>query len=236
MAQTRFERLEKKYLVTGRQLEELMPVILQHMAVDQYGRHTISNIYYDTPDFALVRKSIQKPQYKEKLRLRAYGRPGEEDPVFVEMKKKVGGVVYKRRAEMPLSQAKAFLAGTGTAQGQVAREIEWFLRSNHVAPRVALSYDRVALAGKDDAALRLTVDTNIRWRDTELELTKGAAGAPLLERGQALIEVKLPGAMPLWMARLFSRCGVLPTSFSKYGTCYTQHLSAREGQGGTQSA
>ncbi|MDD2956294.1 MAG: polyphosphate polymerase domain-containing protein [Oscillospiraceae bacterium] len=224
--QTVFRRYEKKYLMTAGQYLPLRQALEAYMSPDRYGRHTICNLYYDTVDFQLIRLSIEKPVYKEKLRLRSYGVPDEDSKVFAEIKKKFKGVVYKRREALPLCEARGFLEnGVPPArQNQIVREIDWFLNRWQPIPQVFLAYDRIALFGREEPELRVTFDQNIRWRTTALDLAAGDWGAPLLPPGQILMEVKIPGAMPVWMAQLFGRLQIYPTSFSKYGTCYKNHL------------
>lgn len=225
MAQLTFERIEKKYLLTPAQLAALWQVLETRMEVDAYGRHTICNLYYDTGDYRLIRASLAKPRYKEKLRLRSYGVPAADGSVFVELKKKYEGVVYKRRTELPLAQAEGWLAGTLNPPGsQIRREIDYFLAYYRPGPKVFLAYDRVALFGREDPALRLTLDANIRWRTAPLTLGAGDYGAPLSVQGMYLMEVKLPGAMPLWLARALAALEIAPVSFSKYGCCYKEIL------------
>lgn len=225
MPQLTFERVEKKYLLTPAQLDALAPMLHRHMQIDQYGRHTICNVYYDTPDYRLIRTSLQKPVYKEKLRLRSYGVPGPGDTVFVELKKKYRGVVYKRRTALELTAAERWLAGDGPApEGQIAREIEYFQSLYRTGPAVFLAYDRAAMFGRQDPDLRLTLDENIRWRTDALALSAGDRGSPLSVQGLYLMEVKLPGVMPLWLAHGLAQAGAAPVSFSKYGCCYREFL------------
>lgn len=225
MPQLTFERVEKKYLLTPAQLDALAPMLHRYMQIDQYGRHTICNVYYDTPDYRLIRTSLQKPVYKEKLRLRSYGVPGPGDTVFVELKKKYRGVVYKRRTALELTAAERWLAGDGPApEGQIAREIEYFQSLYRTDPAVFLAYDRAAMFGRQDPDLRLTLDENIRWRTDALALSAGDRGSPLSVQGLYLMEVKLPGVMPLWLAHGLAQAGAAPVSFSKYGCCYREFL------------
>lgn len=225
MPQLTFERVEKKYLLTPAQLDALAPMLHRHMQIDQYGRHTICNVYYDTPDYRLIRTSLQKPVYKEKLRLRSYGVPGPGDTVFVELKKKYQGVVYKRRTALELTDAERWLAGDGPApEGQIAREIDYFQSLYRTGPAVFLAYDRAAMFGRQDPDLRLTLDENIRWRTDALALSAGDRGSPLSVQGLYLMEVKLPGVMPLWLAHGLAQVGAAPVSFSKYGCCYREFL------------
>lgn len=223
--QSVFTRMESKYLLGSDEYQAVLTALGKHMQEDEYGAYTICNIYFDTEDFALARNSIEKPLYKEKLRLRSYGVPDQGSPVFVELKKKFQGVVYKRREEMPLHEAKNLLLhGMRTKDSQILREISAFLSFYRPVPKLCLSYDRTAFWSPEDPGLRVTFDSRIRCRDSDLDLTKGAWGRALLEEGQYLMEIKALRAMPLWLARLLSECGIYPTSFSKYGTCYVRYL------------
>lgn len=220
-----FQRYEKKYLLTPEQYGFLRERLGEYMEPDEYGQYTIFNIYYDTPDFRLIRTSLEGPVYKEKLRMRSYGVPGEEG-VFVEIKKKFRGVVYKRRVVMDPQEAADYLAGRGCAQeGQIRREIDWFLDYWKPEPKVFLAYEREALAGRADGDLRVTFDTGLRWRAGDLDLRLGGAGEPLLPPDRVLMEVKIPGTAPVWLGHMLSEGKIFPTSFSKYGLCYRQHLA-----------
>ena len=221
-----FARYEKKYLLTHTQRDALMARIGAHLKQDAYPVYTICSLYYDTDDYRLVRASLERPIYKEKLRVRSYGVPDTGGAVFVELKKKYDGVVYKRRVTAPLPQVAPFLAGrlADGAFGQIGREIDWFQRRNHAVPKAFIAYDRAAFAGVENAALRVTFDTGLRWRAEALDLTRGDWGQPLLPEDAVLMEVKLPGACPLWLSRALSELAIYPTSYSKYGACYREHL------------
>lgn len=172
-----FERVERKFLLTPSQYEGLMRVLPEYMQADQYGESTILSLYLDTADSLLIRRSLEKPVYKEKLRLRSYGVPGDGDNVFLEMKKKVQGVVYKRRICLPLDRAMACLAqGTvPAAGGQIGREIAYMLRRYRLRPAVLLAYDRTAYTELEPSPnrLRITIDRDIRSRQTDLDLRLG---------------------------------------------------------------
>lgn len=227
MAETCFRRYEKKYLLTPAQQEFILHGVRAYMKEDAYGRYPISNIYYDTEDDSLIRTSLEKPYYKEKLRVRSYGTPRPQAGVFVEIKKKVGGIVYKRRVELAAGLAPRYLSGDLALSpgGQISREIEWFQCFHHTQPRVFIGYERMALAGIEQHELRMTFDTDLRWRDTALDLRAGGAGALLLPQNRILMEIKIPDAAPLWLSRLLGEAGAYPVSFSKYGLCYREHLA-----------
>ena len=177
--QCSFERVEKKFVLTHAQAEALMrDLTAGYMAVDQYGQHTIRNLYYDTDDYALIRRSIQRPKYKVKFRLRAYGTPMEDTLIFAELKKKYSGVVYKRRIAVSPDDMRRFLRGE-TLDGenpQIQRELHRYLSEHPIRPKVFLAYERVALYGLDDPALRVTLDTHLRYRTTRLDCFTDDAG------------------------------------------------------------
>ncbi len=217
-----FQRYEKKYLLSRTQYQNLSRKLESHMREDQYGKSTICNIYYDTPDHRLIRESLEKPVYKEKLRLRSYGVPKKDDTVFVELKKKYKGVVYKRRVNMPLAEAEKWLERRECRQeSQIGKEIDRaFDFYQGLAPAMVLSYDRIALFDKDDPDLRITFDSRILWRETDLSLQAGVWGQPLLEDGQRLMEIKIAGSMPMWLAQMLDEEAIHQISFSKYGSAY----------------
>lgn len=230
-AQSVFERIEKKYMLEGRQYEALAEALSGRMAQDAYGLHTVSNLYYDTEEYALIRASLEKPVYKEKLRVRGYGQLRSDSTVFVELKKKFKGVVYKRRVPLSLPEANAYLlcGVQPRPHGQILREVDAFMAFHgHPTPRAFIAYDRVALSSPDDPGLRLTFDRNIRYRSHALDLSQGAWGAPVLRDGQVLLEIKIPGAMPLWLSRLLSALAIFPVSFSKYGVCYQRFIAQNQ--------
>lgn len=221
-----FRRYEKKYMLTPDQLALMTEGMREYMRADEYGRYTICNIYYDTDDFRLIRASLERPIYKEKIRMRSYGVPSGQDEVFVELKKKYDGVVYKRRTILRADEAVSYIHDgiPPKREDQVCREIDWFMRSYHPSPKVFIAYDRTAYAGLDNPDLRITFDTGLRWRDRELDLRAGEYGELLLPRDRILMEIKIPGTAPVWLAHLLSSIEAFPTSFSKYGTCYKQNL------------
>lgn len=224
-----FKRTEKKYLLTRDQYETVTRMIKRFMLADEYGLSTICNLYFDTESFELARRSIDKPQYKEKLRLRSYGVPTENDRVFLEIKKKYNGIVYKRRISMTLAEAENYIDNgvKPTKDGQILKEIEYFMDYYKPSPVVYLAYDRIAYYGKEDKNVRVTFDMNIRYRDTDLSLGAGDYGDRLIDEDMYLMEIKIAGAMPLWLVNVLSELQIYPTSFSKYGSIYKSDLISR---------
>lgn len=217
-----FERIEKKYMLTRETYNLFLEAIEPHMCADSYGKHTICNIYYDTDTYELIRHSIEKPRYKEKLRLRSYGIPNEDSKVYLEIKKKYAGVVYKRRIGMTLAEAKAYLEQgiKPEKDSQILREIEYFISYYKPTAKLYLAYDRVAYFGREDSSVRMTIDQNIRSRQYDIGLENGDYGELLLDECQYLLEIKVAGAMPLWLSKILTELEIYPTSFSKYGNIY----------------
>lgn len=227
--QTVFNRYENKYLMTKDVYEELRRRLEPYMQVDQYGLTTICNIYYDTPDNLLVRRSNEGPVYKEKLRLRSYGVPTMDSISFLEIKKKYQGLVNKRRVTMPLHEAYDYVergirpSGERSAsEEQILREIDYFLQRYPLQRGMYLSYERIAMFAKEDPAYRVTFDTNITGRRENMGLENGSYGVKLLPEGYYLMETKVLAATPLWFTQILSDMKIYRTKFSKYGNLYRQ--------------
>ncbi|MBQ7836083.1 MAG: polyphosphate polymerase domain-containing protein [Clostridia bacterium] len=226
-----FRRVEKKYTVTTAQMEMLKENLSHILRSDIYPTYTICNVYYDTKDNDLIRRSIEKPDFKEKMRLRSYGVPHENDTVFLEIKRKYDGTVYKRRISATYRELDGYLTkGISPVSGQIFDEVEYFRSIYDLSPKMFIAYDRCAFCGRDDENLRLTFDSNIRYRTEDVSLLVDK-GQQLLECGLHIMEIKANGAMPLEMADILSKMGVYPSSFSKYGKAYIkEHLKGKEQQ------
>lgn len=229
-----FNRYEKKFIITDDIYQRLQDVIHEHMETDKHNldgnTYTISNIYYDTDDNAVIRRSIEKPKYKEKLRLRSYGVTPLDGKVFFEIKKKVNGLVNKRRTKLTLEEAYKF-AETGNPpplqdymNPQVLKEITFYLEHHPVVPKTYLAYDRFAFFEKGNNDLRVSFDRNIRTRRTDLGLHIGDYGDPLLDHDMWILEIKTSKAIPLWLTKALSEHGIYTRSFSKYGTEYLKYV------------
>jgi SPX domain protein involved in polyphosphate accumulation len=222
-----FQREEKKYIITPQQKADLLLRAGTQMQLDQYGRSTIASLYFDTMDHRMIRQSMEKPLYKEKLRLRSYGVAAAQSRVYLELKKKYKGIVYKRREKMTLMQARRYIqTGILPFDTQIMREIDWVIRAyGDIKPVIYISYEREAYFAASDDALRMTFDHNLLYRTQDLTLTHGAYGTPILPGGQIVLEIKALGAMPLWLADALDSAKIYPSSFSKYGTAYCMDLT-----------
>lgn len=226
MAITVMKRYELKYLLSGEQTAFLREKLVGHMEPDAYGLTSIASLYYDTPTFRLIRSSLEKPQFKEKIRLRSYGLATEDSPVYLELKRKAYGVVYKRRVETTIPLVHRFFQGDGDicAGGQINREIKTFRDYyQSLVPACLIIYDRTAYF-EPGGDLRLTIDENPRYRADDLTLTSSMDGVSLLDPGWTILEIKVQQAMPLWLSAILSEGSIYKGSFSKYGEAYRQQL------------
>lgn len=230
-----FNRYEKKYMLDEHTFRRLFERINDYMEPDKYNLngqfYSICNIYYDTDDNRLIRSSIEKPVYKEKLRMRSYGTPCGEDKVFLEIKKKYNGIVNKRRTSIVLKDAYKYMesdvypeSDTQCINTQVLKEIDYFKKMYTLKPKVYLSYDRYAYFEKNDGDFRVTFDTNITTRRGNVRLESGSYGNKLIPDRLYLMEIKISGAVPMWFTRCLSDLHIYPVSFSKYGTEYKRYV------------
>lgn len=229
MAITTFKRYEKKIMMSDKQYELFIKKLMNYMNYDshcQNGKmYTIYNIYYDTDNDDVINYSLSKPYYKEKLRLRSY-RPvkSDDDEVFLELKKKINGIVSKRRVVLTMGEAKLFLnrgirpCKKDYISEQVLNEISYFLKMNNVKPTVVINYQMMAFFGKEDNDFRVTFDTAIKTRRDKLYLGGIDCGKNILNNGEKLMEIKILGSVPLWLSRILSEQGLYPRGFSKYGS------------------
>lgn len=226
-----FERVEKKYLLNEAQYLEFTRRIASYIEEDTYSNYTICNIYFDTDTFDLIRESINKPPYKEKMRLRSYGVPNKQDTVFLELKKKFDHTVYKRRISCSLKEAEDFWQHGSPIEGndQIYHELSYFMDFYQPYPKLYLAYDRLAYRGVEDSDLRITFDQNIRSRTYDLNLNKGDYGSPYFEEPTYLMEIKVGSALPLWLVTILSDMEIYPTSFSKYGNIYIKDIAKTTG-------
>lgn len=239
MAITTFQRYEKKFLLSDVQYKAIYPGMMNYLCLDDNCKdgqgYTIYNVYYDTDNSSIIRHSLSKPYYKEKLRLRSYSLPKSlNSKVFLELKRKIGGIVNKRRAVLTLGEAYNFLNNRikpldcDYISSQVLNEIAFFLQCHDVKPAAYISYDRTALFGKENRDFRVTFDRNIITRREDIGIEKGRFGEDLLGPGKCLMEVKVSAAFPIWLSKLLSENHIYQTSFSKYGREYTHNLLSNQ--------
>lgn len=231
-----FARKEIKFLLNEQQYWSILPLLAEYMNPDKFcldgKEYGIYNIYYDTPDDFLIRESLSKPYYKEKIRLRSYLSPAQpDDTVFLEIKKKIGGIVNKRRVTMTLAQAEMYMQNSirpdfdgKYIQDQVMDEIDAFRFRYDIQPKQYISYQRAAYFGKHDPDFRLTFDRALTGRRSDISLKQQSYGDLLIPENYRLMEVKIADSMPIWLAEELARLQIYKTSFSKYGRAYEMYI------------
>ncbi|MBR2256630.1 MAG: polyphosphate polymerase domain-containing protein [Blautia sp.] len=218
-----FARVETKYMLCTDQMPEIEDALEAHgFHRMDFGNSLIQSLYYDTPDYLLIRQSLERPGFKEKLRLRVYGEASSLSSAFLEMKRKYKGVVYKRRTMLPLRTAMNMpdtLEMPETA-GQIGKEIIWMMKRYRPVPAVVIRCDREQWVHSDDPGFRITFDRNIRFRNRNFDLRAKEYHIPLTDAGQRLMEIKTGSAMPQWLARVLWETGARHVHYSKYGLAY----------------
>ena len=238
MAITTFVRKEKKYLITAIQRDKLLKILPKYMVFDKYcqqgNMYTVNNIYFDTETYDVIRNSVSKPAYKSKLRIRSYVTEAtDSDVVFLEMKKKITGVVNKRRIVAKLIDIENYLntrerpLHISTQQNQVFNEIDYVLDNAQLKPMVYLTYKRIALFDRNDSSIRVTIDEDLLARKTDVSLRSKRYGESLLPEAHYLMEIKINGAFPLWLAHILTELDIHPTSFSKYGKFHLNRVKEK---------
>ena len=222
-----FERTEKKYLLTNNQYDSLLEKSAPHLIEDEFKEFTVNNIYFDNDDDLLIRRSISKPYYKEKLRLRGYN-DISEDELFLEIKKKHNKVVYKRRAKISFEDVDDSYSFIHPSN-QIEKEIDYFIKRYQPKPKYYIGYKRSAYKDKDDSHLRITFDKDITYRLDDLDLRSGFYGKSLLNDNEVIMEIKTIAAMPLWLVETLNELKIYPTSYSKVGNIYKKELTESRG-------
>ena len=220
------QRYEIKYLLNKEQVEFLVEKLRDYMEVDKYGMTSIASLYYDTPNHRLIRESLDGNNFKEKIRLRSYGLNNPGKPVYLELKRKADGIVYKRRVETSVDDVKKFInyENDNLSDGQIAKEIRYFRNYyESLIPSCLIIYDRVAYFQRN-GDLRLTIDFNPRYRLDNLNLSTSMDGIPLLNDGDAILEIKVQESIPLWLTSILDEGRIYKGSFSKYGEAYKRAI------------
>jgi hypothetical protein len=223
---TYFQRYEQKYLLSPVQYHAVSDLLREYAYTDNYGLSTIYSLYYDTPSFAIARKSTDKSTYKEKLRLRTYGIPQPGDTIHWELKKKLQGITYKQRISLPFTPASLeFNEDTHTL---VCNEIRWFLTYYKPIPQCLISYERLAFQSREHTNLRITFDAQVRFRASDLDFSHGPSGMLLLDENRFLMEIKTDRSIPLFLSTYLTQLNLFPVSYSKYRMAFEQILYKQE--------
>ena len=226
-----FRRVEKKYIINKEQYEKILSELKKYMNEDQYGKSTICNIYFDTDEYELIRHSIIKPYFKEKVRIRSYNTPDRDSKVYLEIKRKCDGVVGKRRIEMTLDDFNKYIQNPDSitnSNAQIKRELDYTFAHYNLKKAMYLSYERTAFYQKDNMDFRATFDSNVLARDYDLDLEKGSYGIDILGKDLYILEIKTLGSIPMWFVRIINELGIKPGNFSKYGEAYEQIIMHKQ--------
>lgn len=218
-----FRRYEKKYLLEEEQFNSLLEKIGPYVKPDRFYVTHIRSIYYDTDNSQLIRRSIEKPEYKEKLRIRSYGEAEGDDKVFVELKKKFDGVVYKRRTKAKCSDVIKDIYHCEFSDEQVGKEIRYALSYyEHLIPSIYIGCNRTSYVAKNDGQVRITFDRDISYRTDDLSLHESDRDKKVTDK--TVMELKITDAMPVWLADILDEIRIYPQGFSKAGTAYLKEL------------
>lgn len=225
-----FRRVEEKYLLTEEEKDILFKKINKYLEKDKFYESTICNIYFDNANSDLIVNSLDKPIYKEKIRLRSYNKtPSLDSEVFLEKKDKYEGIVGKRRIKMTLREFYEYIKNHNyDKSNQIMNEIDYYINYYDLKPAIYIAYDRKSYCGKNNSDLRITLDTNLRSRNSDLRLELGDAGKKYFKNKYYIMEIKTLGAMPLWLVRALSELNIFPSSFSKYGKIYEENINKKE--------
>lgn len=221
-----FRRKETKYLLSKDQYDKLMKKLNSYLLKDKYYESTICNIYFDNDNYDLIINSINKPEYKEKVRIRSYKVPNIDDDIFFELKKKYDGIVSKRRIKIKLSEFYNYI-NTGNISNcdiQIKNEIDYCFNKYKLKPKMFLAYDRLSYYAKDNKDFRITFDRNLRSREDDLNLELGDCGNLFFKNDTCIMETKVLDAYPLWFTNILSSLKIYPISFSKYGSIYSKKI------------
>lgn len=224
-----FNRFELKYLLPIEHAGEFKKAIKSFLHVDSFGeegQYALTSLYYDTPDHRFYWEKIDGIKVRRKLRIRHYETRDAitpETPVFVEIKKRIDRVIIKKRAKMPYKDA-VNLCNEGIMPAKfdpkdkkTLEEVQSMFHTYPLRPTLITSYFRHALIGTHyDLGLRVTFDTNIRFRDHDLDLTSKNRGKFIIPPNIALMEIKANGAIPYWLTEMIGAHNIRLIRVSKY--------------------
>jgi len=220
-----FQRIEEKYFMDKETKDKFFHNISNYINKDKYYKSEILSIYFDNDNKDIVRRSLDKPLYKDKIRLRSYGTPNLDSDVFLEIKNKYEGVTGKRRVILKLSEFYDYLYNNKIKDNQIMKEIDYLFKYYDLKPNCFVSYDRLSYIGKEDLGLRITVDNNLKGRIDDLRLENGNYGDKFFEDDIYIMEIKTLNSMPLWLTNELSKLNIFPISFSKYGEIYKKEVN-----------
>ena len=215
-----FRRVEQKYLINKEDKDKLLNRIANYIEKDEYFKSEISNIYFDNDNHELLIESLEKPDFKIKVRLRSYNNSND---VFLEIKDKVNGVVGKRRIKLTLDEFYDYINNNKVKDDQIMRELDYYFKLFNLKPSIFVAYDRLSYKEKNNKNLRITIDANLRSRYDDLKLEDGSYGERYFDSDMYIMEIKVLDSMPIWLVNSLSDLKIYPISFSKVGSIYIKN-------------
>lgn len=218
-------RHDIKYIIDEKTVGELRKCLLaNNMRKQIHDSDLVVSAYCDTDDFASIRKCIDDPKHKEKIRIRSYGPIGDDDLAYLEIKRKENGLLTKRRVKVRYGDIPGILSGSQKMQGEFGDELDDFLsRYPNSEPRIRISYERESYKAEDESSdLRVTLDHDIRYKVGKGIRLDGSDGTCLMSPRRYIIEIKTLGETPKWLDMFFKSRSLKPRSYSKYAKAYTK--------------
>ncbi|MBP3869709.1 MAG: polyphosphate polymerase domain-containing protein [Faecalicoccus sp.] len=221
-----FERVEDKYELSESQYQLFLKAIQDHVHPDIYYKYTVHSIYFDNDHYQLAVNSLQKPEYKCKVRLRTYEQPNKDSKCFLELKKKYNDIVYKTRFYMDVNSAYRYLYENVIPEdsNNIMRELNYVFHYYDLHNFCYVQYDRECYAANEDADVRITFDTNIRYRLDDISLSTKGSEIDLIPEDTHMLEIKCKDRYPLWLVEILSKMKLYKKSFSKCGSIYVNNF------------
>lgn len=211
----KFRRVEEKYLLNKN----------KYIKGDVYPKYAICNIYFDNDLNESIINSLEKPIYKEKVRIRSYGVIDKNGYLYLELKKKYKEIVGKRRIKLTLLELNKYLNNELELNNQIFKEIDYVIKHNKFKPKLFVVYDRKSFVSIDNENLRITFDSNLRSRRDNLTLDYNDLGTQFFKDDIYIMEIKTLDSIPLWLSTILSELNIYPASFSKYGEIYKKEMN-----------
>jgi hypothetical protein len=227
-------RYEFKYLIPRDRIADIRARARMYCEPDPYGKdgvYSVNSLYLDDVDWSLARQTLEGVRNRYKLRMRTYGWT-EGDPVFCEIKGRVGTSILKSRALIDRSLATAVATGSPVAGGVPALkpshqpDLDRFRnRVDHLdlRSRMWVGYVREAWGSAYGDGARLTFDLDLKGLSADdhspFEPDHSLWRDVCFDRDEVILELKFNGAFPRWMLQIVHDHGLQRQSVSKYVNC-----------------
>lgn len=218
---TIIDRFEIKYLLNKCDYNLLINKMKDFLVKDKYFKETIYNIYFDSDDYILINRSLDKPIYKEKIRMRSYDKTNDSTNIFLEIKKKYIKNSNKRRVVISYKDYLDYInyGIIPKCDKQIMNEIDYCFKRYKLKPKIKILYDRLAYCLKGDDTFRITFDTNIRYSNDNMDFNNDDN---ILFMSDYIMEIKTFSGIPLWLNKILNNLDIYPTSYSKVGKIYEE--------------